>query len=320
MRAARLTSPKRFEFVDVDLPSPKEGEVLVKMERVSICGSDLRVYDRVLPEERYPGDAGRPCHECAGIVEESRSDAFRPGQRVIVFPSSSGGLVEYIAEPASRLVALPDGGDLSTWLMCQPMGTVMYACQRIGSVLGQRVAVLGQGAIGLSFTNLLSRLGASQVIVTDLLDYRLDMAKQLGATHTVNASREDVATAIAEITSGQGADVVIEACGRAETTNQVWQVLRPEGLVILFGLAHDEDTFSFEFDNMTTKLPTVVVVNSARGGTMPVAVSQCVDLVAQGRLDLSHLVTHRCALNDVQKAYDMYSEKADNIIKVVMDV
>lgn len=320
MRAARLTSPRKFDFVEVDTPAPKEGEVLVKVERASICGSDLRIYDRVLPEETYPVDIGRPCHECAGTVVDSRSDLFHPGQRVIVFPASSGGLVEYIAEPASRLVALPNDGDLSTLLMCQPVGTVMYACQRIGSVLGQRVVILGQGAIGLSFTNLISQLGASQVIVTDLLDYRLDLSKQVGATHTINAAKTDVAATVAEITSGQGADIVIEACGRPDTTNQIWQVLRTEGLVILFGLAHDEDSFNFTFDNMTAKLPTIVVVNSARGGTMPAAVTQCVDLVNQGRLDLSYLVTHQLGLDDVQQAYDLYSQKTDGIIKAVLTI
>ncbi len=320
MRAARLTSPKRFEFVDIPMPTPKPEEVLVRLERLSICGSDLRIYDRVLPEEQYPVAPGRPCHECLGVVVESRSGAFKPGQRVIVFPSTSGGLVEYMAEPAARLVPVPDSGDPSRWLMCQPVGTVMYACQRIGSVMGLRVAVLGQGAIGLSFTGLLNRLGASQVIVTDLLDYRLELARKLGATHTINAARENVQQAVAEITQGQGADIVIEACGRPETVNQIAQVVRKEGLAVLFGLAHDQDAFQFNFDAMTTQLPTIIVVNSARSGHMPKAVAQCVDLVAQDRMDLSYLVTHQLSLNDVQKAYDLYSDKQDGIIKVVMEL
>ncbi|MBI2172413.1 MAG: zinc-binding dehydrogenase [Chloroflexi bacterium] len=320
MRAARLTSPKRFEFVDVPMPSPKPGEALVRMERLSICGSDLRTYDRLLPEEQYPVDVGRPCHECLGVVVESRTDAFKAGQRVIVFPSTSGGLVEYIAEPAARLVAVPEWGDPTHWIMCQPVGTVMYACQRIGSVLGQRVLVLGQGAIGLSFTNLLNRLGASQVIVTDLLDYRLELARKLGATRAINAAREDVQQAVAEVTQGQGADIVVEACGRPETANQIAQTVRREGLAVLFGLAHDQDTFMLNYDSMTAQLPTILVVNSARSGHMPKAVAQCVDLVAQGRMDLTYMVSHRLGLKDVQKAYDLYSEKDEGIIKVVMEV
>ena len=320
MRAARLTGPKRFEFLDVPAPDLLDGQVLIQLQQVSICGSDLRIYDRVFPEEQYPQMVGRPCHECAGVVVESRCDGYRSGQRVIVLPSTAAGLVEYVAEPPTRIIPLPDEGDLATLLMCQPMGTVMYSCQRIGSVLGKRVVILGQGAIGLSFTDLMVRQGARQVIVADLLDYRLAMASRLGATHTINASREDVAAAVAEITGGQLADVVVEAVGRPETSNLLWQVVRKEGLVALFGLPHDQDSFPFHYDAMMSKLPTVVVTVGARTTDPTGHIEACVDLVTQGRMDLSHLVTHRMTFDDVQRAYDMYSEKSDNVIKVVMKI
>ena len=320
MRAARLSGPKRFEFVEADVPLLQDGQVLIRLQRVSVCGSDLRFYDRVFPEEKYPLDAGRPCHECAGVVEESRCDDYQPGQRVIVLPSTAAGLVEYVAEPPTRIIPLPDEGDLSTLLMCQPVGTVMYSCQRIGSVLGKRVAILGQGSIGLSFTDWMTRQGARQVIVTDLLDYRLEMARKLGATHAINASREDVPAVVAEVTRGEMADVVIEAAGQPETANLIWQVVRTQGLVALFGLPHDQDVFPFDYNAMMSKLPTILVTVGARTADPTRHIKECVDLVAQGRLDLSHLVTHRMALDDVQQAYDMYSEKLDDVIKVVMEV
>ena len=171
MRAARLSSPKQFELLDVDVPILEDGQVLIRLQRLSICGSDLRIYDRLLPEEEYPLGPGRPGHECAGVVEDSRSDEYRAGQRVIVLPSTSAGLVEYVAEAPGRIIPLPDEGDLTALLMCQPMGTVMYCCKRIGNVLSKRVVVLGQGAIGLNFTDMMVRQGASQVIAVDLLDY-----------------------------------------------------------------------------------------------------------------------------------------------------
>ena len=87
MKAAQLVGPKRFQFVDVEMPTAKDGECLVKLERVSICGSDIRDgYGPVLPEEEYPFPAGKPCHELAGVVVESRTDEFREGQRAIVLP------------------------------------------------------------------------------------------------------------------------------------------------------------------------------------------------------------------------------------------
>jgi 2-desacetyl-2-hydroxyethyl bacteriochlorophyllide A dehydrogenase len=318
VKAARLVGPRQFEFEDAPMPSINAGEVLVKMEYFSVCGSDLRMYDRVFPEEEYPMRLGAPCHECVGIVQESRDDRLKPGQRVIAL--QAGGLLEYAAVPARNAVPVPDGTfDAAKWVLCQPVGTVLYAAQQIGTILGKRVVILGQGPIGLSFTDFVARGGARQVIVADLLDYRLDIARSLGATHTLNPNRDNVLEAIREITDGELADVAIEACGRPETAHQVFEALRMQGTAIIFGIAHDEDVFEFDWNAMTSKLPRMIVTNSARSGDMPETVAMTVDLVSQGRLSLDHLLTHRMGWQDVGKAYEMYSGKQDNSLKIVMN-
>ena len=321
MKAARIAAPRKWEFLDVDVPAPKPGEVLLKMEYYSVCGSDLRTYDRDLPEEQYPMRIGGPCHELVGIVEESLDDRLRRGERVIALSPTGGGggLVEYMTAPASRVVPVPDMGDPVNWVLCQPVGTVMWACQQMGSVLGKRVAIIGQGPIGLAFTDLIARQGASRVIVTDLLDYRLETAKRLGATHTINAGRENVAEAVAEITGGEMADFVVECVGRPETTNQTFELLRRQGTAIIFGMTHDEDVFEVDWSKLYSKLPHMIVTNSAMVGENVGGVRMCVDLVTQGRLDLSYLLTHRLPWTEVQTAYDMYSAKKDNSLKIVMN-
>ncbi len=319
MKVARLTSPKRFEFTEMEVPTPEDGQVLIQMERLSICGSDLRTYDRVLAEEEYPLAPGRPCHECIGTVRESRTDELSEGQRVIVLPTSMGGLTEYHVEAMDRIIPIPNGGDPSVWLMCQPMGTVMHSCQKTGSVMGKTVAVLGQGAIGLNFTTWMARQGATKVIVTDMLDYRLERAKEQGATHTINAGREDVLEAVAEITGGVGPDVVIEAAGEERTVNQAFHVVRRYGHITFFGIQW-EDQLQIDFGKMFDKQITMEATSSARSGNATKAIKECVDIVAQGRLDLAHLITHRLKFDDVQEAYDMYSEKRDNSVKIVMAV
>jgi S-(hydroxymethyl)mycothiol dehydrogenase len=296
VKAARLVGPRQFEFEDAPMPSPNSGEVLVKMEYFSVCGSDLRTYDRVFPEEEYPLRPGAPCHECVGIVQESRDDRLQPGQRVI-----------------------PEGIDPAKWVLCQPVGTVLYAAQQVGTILGKRVVILGQGPIGLSFTDLMARGGARQVIAVDLLDYRLDVARSLGATHTLNPTRDNVIEAVQEITGGQLADVAVEACGRPETAHQVFEAMRMQGTAIIFGIAHDEDVFEFDWNAMTSKLPHMIVTNSARSGNMPDTVAATVDLVSQGRLSLDHLLTHRMGWEDVGRAYEIYSGKLENSLKVVMN-
>jgi threonine dehydrogenase-like Zn-dependent dehydrogenase len=319
MRAARIVSPREFEILEVDKPKPGPGEALVRMQHLSVCGSDLRTYDRALREEDYPLKIGVPCHECLGVVEESLDPSVVPGQWVVAL-TYAGGLVEYAAVPASRCVPVPAASDPSLWVLCQPAGTVIYACQQIGSVLGQRVVILGQGPIGLMFTDLLARFGAAQIIVTDLHDYRLDAARRAGATHAINATREHVAEAVREITHGAMADIAIEACGRPEAAHQVFEVLRQAGLAVIFGIAHSEDVFPFNWSAMYEKVPRIIVTNSQRSGEIATSVRTCVDLVAQGRLDFSYLVTHRLPFNELQQAYDLYSRKESNALKVVISV
>jgi L-iditol 2-dehydrogenase len=319
MKAARIVSPREFDLLDVEKPQPQPGEVLVRMEHLAVCGSDLRTYDRILSEADYPLPIGRPCHECLGTVEESRDDAVKPGQRVIAV-TNAGGLVEYLALAGDLCVPVPDAVDPSLWVLCQPAGTVIYAVQQMGSVLGRRVVVLGQGPIGLVFTELLARGGATQIIVTDLHDYRLEAAKRMGATHTINAARDDVEEAVAEITGGAMADIAVEACGRPEAAHQVFRTLRLQGLAVIFGIPHIEDTFPFNWSAMYEKIPRMVVCNSLRAGDRVDAVRTCVDLVAQGRLDFSHLVTHRLPFDQMQQAYDLYSGKTNNVLKVLISV
>ena len=319
MKAARLVSPREFEILQVPTPDPQPGEVLVRMEHLSICGSDLRTYDQALPEASYPLAIGTPCHECAGVVEQSMDESVKPGQRVVAL-TYAGGLVEYATMPARDAVPVPDSEDPALWVLCQPTGTVLYACQEMGSVLGKRVVVLGQGPIGLTFAHLIERMGATQVIVTDVHDYRLEMSKTFGATHTINARRENVVEAIAEITGGAMADIAVEAVGVFETRQQVFDVLHQKGLAIIFGIPHGGDVFPFNWWTMYEKLPRMIVVNSRRAGEVVDAVRTCVDLVAQGRLDFSRLVTHRMPFEDLGRAYDTFAGRKDGAIKVILSV
>jgi threonine dehydrogenase-like Zn-dependent dehydrogenase len=317
MKAARLVGPRRFEFEDVEMPpDPKPGEVLIRNEYFSVCGSDLRTYDRLLKEEEYPLGPGAPCHEQVGIIEKSMVEGLNPGQRVIAL--QAGGLKEYTTIAGFRAVPVPMDDDGSKWVLCQPVGTVLFAVTQIGHLLGKRAVVIGQGPIGLSFTDFLVRGGCRDVIVVDKLDYRLDIAKKLGATHTLNPTRDNVVAAVAEITGGQMADVAIEAVGRPETVEQVFETIKMKGTVIVFGLAHDEDSFMFDWNKMSDKLPRIIVTNSARGGEMPETVDHTVSLVKQGRLSLDHLLTHQMDWTQVGEAYETYSGKKDNSLKIVM--
>ncbi len=319
MKAARLVGPRQFEILDVDTPSPKAGEVLVRMEYASICGSDLLTYDRVLPEEDYPLRVGLPCHETSGIVEESMDESLKKGDRVVAL-TYTGGLMEYTTIAANRCILVPPNVDPKVAVLCQPIGTVIYAVQKLGSVLGKKVVILGQGPIGLGFTDFLSSGGASQVIVTDVVDARLEVAKKFGATHTINASKQDVVEAVKEITNGELADVVVEACGLHETSNQAFHCLKVKGTVNIFGMPHGDPVFPFDWGTMYMKLPNIIVTNSARAGEVVDVVKTAVDLIAQGRLDPSPMITHDVPFSEVGRAYELFSRRLDGAVKPIIKI
>ncbi len=325
MKAARLAGYRRFELLDVEKPTAKDGECLVRLERLSVCGSDIhREYAHAHPEEEYPRRLGAPCHECAGVVVESRTDALHEGQRVIVLPGSEadggpGGLVEYITATPPQLIGVPDTGDLAEWVMCQPAGTVLYACQRIGSLLGKDVVVVGQGSIGLSFVMLAVRSGARQVIGVDRVDYRLRWAESLGAAHTVNPARDNAVEAVQQLTGGRGADVVVEATGDREAVQLCQSLVRQFGTLVLFGIQLDP-IVPMDLNMLLYKQPTIIPTANTFTADPARVVREMVELKERGWIDPGRLVTHQVPFEEVQRSYDMYEHQQDEVIKVVLGV
>lgn len=325
MKAARLVGPKHFEIVDADVPEVRAGSCLVRLECWSVCGSDIRYeYGTVFPEEHYPVEAGAPCHELAGTIVESRSDAWREGQRVIVIPDSHAGLVEYYESLPDRMIALPNEGEIGEWLMCQPSGTVLFALQRVGRILGTTVLVVGQGAIGLSFTAMAARAGARRVIAVDLFDYRLEHATRLGATHTVNPSKELLDEAVEEITGGELADVTVEAAGYPDTLAAACRLVRTSGTILMFGGQQNtgEPTPTVPIDARNLLYRNAMLVSSAASasGSVTRHVETMVALRRRGWWDPAELITHRLPFDDVNDAYDMYENRTDGIVKAVMSM
>ena len=326
MKAARISAPKTWEILDIDTPAIQDGQCLIKLETWSVCGSDIRHgYGPVHPEEEYPMRMGGPCHECAGTIVESRSDEFQVGQRVIVLPSrdSTGGLVEYIPGSPDRMALLPDEGDISEWVMCQPSGTVLYSCQKMGTILGRSVVVFGQGSIGLSFTAITARAGARKVIAVDPEDNRLEFAKRFGATHTINPTKDNLDEAMAELTGGEGAEISVEAAGYPDSLNNAFKhVSDNDGRVIIFGIqeAGGDGTIPLVFRGMFKEGITVVPTQGAASADAIDHIQTMIELKERGWWDPGEMVTHRMNFDDVKAAYDMYENIEDDVVKVVMNM
>lgn len=323
MKAARLVGPRQFEIVEAEVPAPAAGECLIRLEKISVCGSDIRhEFSHIFPEEHYPGRLGVPGHECAGVVVESQCQEFHEGQRVIIYPGRgvrSGGLVEYIAAMPNWMCALPDTGDLAEWVLCQPSGTVLYSVQQMGSLLGKDVVVVGQGVIGLSFTMLTAKLGAQRVIGIDPLDYRLEWSRKMGATHTINPDQEDPAAVVNELTGGRGGDVVVEAAGYPDSFNTALRLVKQFGQVMVFGIQADA-FIPVEHNLLMERQPTLIPTTGGRLRDPMAPIKTMVDLKERGWCDPGQMLTHRLPFAEVQRAFELYESQQDGIIKAVMTI
>ncbi|MDA1256379.1 MAG: zinc-binding dehydrogenase [Chloroflexi bacterium] len=326
MKAYQLTGPRRLEAMEAPDPEPADGQILLKIEHVSICGSDTHLnYEPINPEESYPLAPGLPCHEIAGTIVESRNPDHPVGQRAIILPSftpsagmTSGGLAEYIA--GDKIIPLPDYGSTSDWVMCQPAGTALQASREWGISNDKTFAIIGQGAIGLSTTAIAYRMGAKKVIAIDLLDYRLNKASELGAEVTINADRDNVLEAVMEATNGEGVDCVVEASGDPDGINAALQLVRNRGTIVGFSLVTGLEPTVFRHQEWMRKEVRILPTNAA-GALDPIApIRDMVGLRDRGWWDPAELITHRVGWDQIPDAYEMYADRKDGVIKVAIAI
>ena len=319
MKAARVVARRTIEFLDVpEPPALQEGEVQIKLESLSICGSDIYLeYDAELPEEDYPFLPGAPMHECAGVVVDSRDPQYDLGQRVIVIPRDVAGMQEQVVQTADRLIKLPEWGDLSEWVMCQHSGTALFSARQWGNPMGRRIAVLGQGGIGLTFTMIAERQGAGQIVGIDLEEYRCKTSSSLGATHTINASNDDVVQASEQITEGQMFDVVVDASGDPSGLATAVDLVKEQGQIISFSLV-DPKLVTFDHRNWMAKN---IQLNATVIAATQAPVQEIRDIVAlkeRGWIDPGVLKTHEMKFEEAQQAFEMYRLRKDEVIKIAM--
>ncbi|MGH7912340.1 MAG: zinc-binding dehydrogenase [Candidatus Dormibacteraceae bacterium] len=271
MRAALLVAPGRVEVADRPIPDLGAGDVLVKMARASICGSDLHVvYDGFAGQFGKPGYPG---HEGLGVVLETRSARFSAGQVVLTVPVGLGGqcFATHQVVPETFLVPLPEDADQDRLLFAQQLGTTIYAMRKFwpqapdgsGTPAGleplePRVAVIiGAGSAGLFFLQLARRLAFEHVIVADPSLERRRLARELGADEVADGTTEQLLEATQALSGGRGADLVVEAAGYDLCRDQAIQAVRPRGRVGCFGYPERPGLAPFPVELCFRKAPTV---------------------------------------------------------------
>jgi S-(hydroxymethyl)glutathione dehydrogenase/alcohol dehydrogenase len=215
---------------------------------------------------------------------------------------SMGGLAEYAVVPATSVFPLPDPIDLLEACVLGCAVPTAYGAVRHQAELrpGETVAVVGAGGVGSNVIQVARLFGAAEVIAVDIKDDKLEAARRLGATQTVNAATQDAAATVRALTGGQGVDVAFEVLGRAETVVTAFSVVRDCGRVVVVGIAPGTEAAPIEITRLVRRS---ITLKGSYGARMRTDVPELTRLVAGGRLNPSQLITRRFGLNEVDAAY-----------------
>ncbi|MBI1893375.1 MAG: alcohol dehydrogenase catalytic domain-containing protein [Candidatus Rokubacteria bacterium] len=269
MKALVYPAFDQIEIQEIPVPSPKPGELLIRVAAVGICGSELEQFASRSLRRPPPLIMG---HEFCGQVAAVGAGIahFQEGERVVVssvIPCFAcdlcrdgqthlcpkrevfgmrrpGGFAEYVAVPVAVAFALPEKVSPLEGALVEPLANGVHVFSLVQSRFPETVVVFGAGTIGLLALQVAKALGAFRLVVVDTNPFRLEMAHELGAEPIINPRQEDVKEALSEFTRGRGVDVAIDAAGVAETRQTALSVTRPGGEVVWIGLHSDRTDLS----------------------------------------------------------------------------
>ncbi len=318
MPAALATDLRRIRCDLVPVPDPEPGKVLVRTRLASICGSDLHIVYMGWNAHEFPLPHGYPGHEGLGEVVDGGDTGFAPGDLVLTAPNIWGSrtFAGYQLIEPHFLLKLPRDVPEKHLLMAQQLGTVVFGCRRLPSLIGQTVVVVGQGSVGLFHDFMLRRLGAHRIIGIEPVPERLAAGRAMGLDEAVDVSGRRATEAVMDLTGGEGADLVIEAVGSVETLNQTLQLAKPLGRIAVFGLPPTMEPVPFDWDTFFRKRLDMHTVFGAQDEPGLPAFQIAVDYISRGDIDMAPFVTHTFPIDSVQEAFDLAHSKEDGALKV----
>lgn len=334
-----MYTPHQVSFRKIPVPPVLPGQVKIKMKMIGICGSDIHVFHGAHPFTPYPVTQG---HEVSGQIVELGENVtgLTLGQRVTVEPQvvcnkcypcrhgkynlceelkvmgfqTTGTASTYFVVDASKVTPLPEGMDYKSGAMLEPLAVAVHAVRRAGDVRGMKIAVLGAGPIGNLVAQVAKGLGAEAVLVTDVSDYRLALAKQVGADYTANTKNENLGDVMMACFGPDKADIIYDCAGNNITIGQAIQYARKGSTIILVAVFADMAQVDLAvLNDHELDLNTTMMYRHEDYLT-------AIELVSDGKVQLLPLQSKVFPFGQYQQAYEYIDANRETTMKVLIDV
>jgi L-iditol 2-dehydrogenase len=344
MKAMKLTGIRQMKMMEVPTPQiEKSNDVLIKMTRVGVCGSDVHYFatgqigSQVVT---FPYTVG---HEGAGIVEAVGNGVkdIKVGDRIAVEPAVpcfdcdqcnagrphtcrtlkflgcpgqiEGCLSEYLIMPEASCFKITDSMTYDEAALSEPLAIGVYAVKQSIPLQGKTIGILGSGPIGLSVLLPALAQGAEKVYMTDKIDARLELAKSAGATWTGNPDKTDIVEAVS-VHEPLLLDAIFECCGDQDAIDQAVKLLKPGGKLMMIGIPPTLEKFGFYTDDCRRK--ELCIQNVRRQNH---CVQSALDMIDRKDFNVNIMTTHRFDFADCQAAFELVASYKDGVVKAMID-
>ena len=314
MKAAVLQKPGTFIVEEMEVPSIKSNELLIKVKACGICTSELDMWEGKAIGLEFPRFIG---HEVAGIVEKIGDDVtdFQTGDHVAIFAEEKG-YSEYVAITEKLAVKIDKNIEFEHALG-EPIACSINGVRKTNIDINESVCIVGCGFMGLIMLQVFKYSGAGTLIAVDTRDSILKLAKNLGATYVYNPFNDNVVEKVQELTNGKGIDIGIEAAGNQQAIDLTTELVRMEGKLQIFGFHQGEprkinwgywNWMAFQIINGHTRNPAIYVDGMRIG----------LNLLETKKLDMAPLVTNTYTLDEINNGFKEAAAKSDSFIKGVI--
>ncbi|TDD98050.1 zinc-binding alcohol dehydrogenase family protein [Flavobacterium cellulosilyticum] len=328
--------PHEFILKEKPMPSRKKGEVLLKIRKIGVCGTDIHAFGGTQPYFEYPRILG---HELAAEYIEGEAEGYKPGDKVTFIPyfhcgecvacrngltnccakikvfgvHIDGGMAEYITIPEQYLLH-GQGLDYDQLALVEPLAIAAHGVRRAAVNANDTVLVMGAGPIGVGLMQF-AKIAGAKVIALDINEYRLNFCKtELNVDATINPTLEDVTSRLIEITNGDMPTVVIDATGNRNVMNSAFNYIAHGGRFVLVGLQKGE--LSFSHPDFHKRESTLM---SSRNATID-DFTYVIDCLKKGKIDPKKYITHRAKFSEMINEFEKWIDPKNNVIKALIEL